>query len=128
MKNIKDAVNEMFDEYISCHVEGDRDRWMNLWTDNGAQMPPGSPAHIGKENIRKGNKDSFSLFNWEMNINVEEIREADGWGFATGNYDFKRTNKESGEIFTGPGKFLTVFEKQDDGSLKFVRDIFNFDQ
>lgn len=129
MSKLKDMIAELYDEYIACHEGGDRDRFMKLWTENGVQMPPGSPSHVGTENIRTGNKNSFSLFKWEdMNIDVEEVREVDQWGFATGNYNFKRIHKETGEIFTGPGKYLTVFEKQDDGSWKFVRDIFNFDQ
>ena len=128
MTYLKDEITEMLNEYISSHVEGDRDRFMNIWTDNGVQMPPGSPTHIGKDNIRTANENSFILFNWEVNINVEEVREADNWGYATGNYDFKRTHKETGEIFTGPGKYLSIWEKQDDGSWKMARDIFNFDQ
>jgi ketosteroid isomerase-like protein len=61
-----------------------------------------------------------------MTINCEEVREVSDWGFSHGTYTFELTPKEEGEIIRGSGTFLTVLEKQDDGSWKIARDIFNY--
>jgi len=127
MANLKDAIHEVFNEYSSAIIAGDIDRWISLWTDDGIQMAPNVPANIGKEQIRENNKDIFTLYDWgAFSIKNEEVRETDDWGWGRGTYTFKMTHKETGDIIEGPGKYSTIFEKQDDGSWKIARDCFNW--
>ena len=37
------AVNEIWEGYAASANEGDVDRWISLWTDDGIQMRPNSP-------------------------------------------------------------------------------------
>jgi uncharacterized protein (TIGR02246 family) len=126
MTSLKDAINEIFDQYASTLGAGDIDSWISLWIDDGIQMPPDVPSNIGKEKIREYNRKTLDLFQFKMTVNTEEVRETSDWGFARGTYTFELTPKGEGEIIKGSGKFLTVLEKQDDGSWKIARDIFNF--
>jgi ketosteroid isomerase-like protein len=68
----------------------------------------------------------MNLFKWNMAINCEEIKETTDWGYATGTYTFEMTPKKGGAPIKGFGKFLTILEKQKDGSWKISRDIFNY--
>ncbi len=126
MTSLKDAIDDIWKQYASSVATGDIDSWISLWIDDGIQKPPDAPPNIGKEKIRvfiKNFMDSVPVT--KMVINSEEVREADDWGFSRGNYWFEMTSEE-GETVKIEGKFLTILEKQEDGSWKIARDIFNF--
>jgi len=126
MVSLKDEVQKIWKKYASAVVDGDSDRWITLWIDDGIQMPPGAPPNVGKEKIRIYIKNMMtSTPISEMVINSEEVRESGEWGFSRGNYWIIITPEE-GEKVKISGKFLTVFEKQIDGSWKIARDIFNY--
>lgn len=123
---LKDAIGEIWEIYSSSVVAKDINRWLSLWSDNGIQMPPDAPPNIGKKEISAFTKNLMeSMPVSEMVINLEEVRETSEWGFSRGNYWFV-TQSPKGDSVKVTGKFLTVFEKQEDGSWKIVRDIFNF--
>jgi len=126
MTSLKDAINEVWNTYASAITDGDMDRWITLWIDDGIQMPPDAPANVGKEKIQTFLQELMNLFQWKMTINNEEIREAGDWGFARGTYTVELTPKEEGKTLKGSGKFLTILERQDDGSWKIARDCFNY--
>ncbi|NHJ38395.1 YybH family protein [Candidatus Hodarchaeum mangrovi] len=125
MTSLKDEIEKIWKEYASSVKKGDLDRWIKLWIDDGIQMPPNAPLNIGKEKISAFFKSMKEISPSDMVINSEEVREAGDWGFSRGNYWLETAPKE-GEITKLEGKFLTIFEKQDDGSWKIARDIFNF--
>ena len=102
------------------------DRWISLWADDGIQMPPDTPARKGKEKIREANQLLLDLYHWDIAaINVEETHVAGDWAFSRGNYTWAWTPKDGSEKMAGTGKFLTIFQRQDDGSWKIARDCFN---
>lgn len=120
------AVNEIYEQYASSLKSGDADRWIALWSDEGVQMPPGSPPVIGKEEIGAGTVaflDAFTVDSFE--IHIDEIQLAGDLAFARGTYSGAYTPKDGGEGFAEDGKYLTVFQRQPDGSWKIYRDIFN---
>lgn len=126
MTSLKDAIDEVWNTYASAITDGDIDRWITLWIEDGIQMPPDAPVNIGKDKIRAFVQNLMNLFKWKMAINNEEVREADGWGYVRGTYTFELTPKEGGETIKGSGKYLTILERQDDGSWKIARDCFNY--
>jgi ketosteroid isomerase-like protein len=60
-----------------------------------------------------------------MTIDTEEVRVAGDWAFARGTYTYTMVPKEKGATIEGTGKWLSIFEKQDDGSWKMTRDCYN---
>ncbi|MFX0119229.1 MAG: YybH family protein [Promethearchaeota archaeon] len=125
MTSLKDAIDDIWKQYASSVATGDIDSWISLWIDNGIQKPPDAPPNIGKEKIRAFNKNMMdNVPVSKMVIESEEVREADDWGFSHGNYWIEID--QEGETMRINGKFLTIFEKQEDGSWKIARDIFNY--
>lgn len=122
------AIKEMLNQYaIGCNT-GDFDLWMSLWADGGVQMPPGTPARIGKEQIQEGMKPAFDQMNLEIAITrIDEAKVFGSLGLTRCAYSLKMTPKEGGETITAmpDGKALTLYEKQSDGSWKIVYDCFN---
>ena len=120
------AVNEIYRQYASSYNAEDIDQWASLWTDNGVQMPPGSPCVIGKEQIRAANKSFLDQVTFAtFDITNEEVRVAGDWAYARGTYSATFTPKTEGEAIFVDGKYMTIFERQPDGSWKIHRDIYN---
>ncbi len=120
------AINDIWPQYCASLIDGDMDRWISLWADDGIQMPPDTPARKGKEKIREANQLLLDLYHWDIAaINVEETHVAGDWAFSRGNYTWAWTPKDGSEKMAGTGKFLTIFQRQDDGSWKIARDCFN---
>ena len=120
------AVEEIYTEYVASLEAGDSNRWLAQWTEDGVQLPPGAPPNIGTEMIGKRNRGMLEKFTVEMEINTDEVTVAgDDLAFARGLYTATLTPKAGGDSVAIDGKFLTVFQKQPDGSWKIYRDIFN---
>ena len=119
------AVNAIWDEYEASVIAGDVDRWIAQWTDDGVQMPPNEPLVEGKEliyarvgaNMAAGPTDEFV-------ITPLETTSAGDWAYSRGVYTvaFPLGDGEQGFL---DGKFMTILQRQPDGSWKIHRDIFN---
>ena len=120
------ALKEMLNKYATmCHA-GDLDGWLSLWADDGIQMYPGAPSRVGKEQIRAGMKPAFDQFILKIVIMPEiEAKISGNLGFLRGTYTLAMIPKAGGETIDYDGKYLTILEKQNDGSWKIARDCFN---
>ena len=117
------AINAIWDAYETARVAGDADAWLALWDDGGVQMPPGMPAR-GKDVMAKGMPKAFAATPASaMEITPEEIVLMGDWAFSRGNYTAALTRQ--GNAINVDGKFLAILKRQDDGSWKIYRDIFN---
>ena len=122
------AIREILSQYgVSCNT-GDFDLWISLWADNGVQMPPDSPARIGKEQIREGMKPAFDQMNLDIAIHsIEDAKVSGDFGLSHCTYTLTMTPKAGGETINAmpSGKALTLYERQSDGSWKIIYDCFN---
>ena len=119
------AIKEKINQYAVTVNAGDFNGWISLWTDDGIQLYPGAPARIGKEQIRAGMKPAFDQFILKIAITNHEARVSGDLGFARGTYTLSMIPKARGETIEYDGKYLTIFERQADGSWKVARDCFN---
>ena len=119
-------VYELWNEYAAAANDGDMERWISLWIDDGIQMPPGAPRRVGKAEIRREMQPLFDLFNTsKMIIHTEEVRILGDRAYSHGTYEFEITPKEGGKTKSCSGKFLDILEKQVDGSWKIAIDCHN---
>jgi len=120
-------VYELWNEYATAANDGDMERWISLWIDDGIQMPPGVPRRVGKEEIRREMQPLFDHFNMsKMIIQTEEVRILGDRAYSHGTYECEMTPKEGGETRSYSGKFLDILEKQVDGSWKIAIDCHNY--
>ena len=125
-EDVTAAVDAIWKEYAAAVVAGDVDRWIAQWTDEGVQMPPNEPRVEGKENIyarvaanmAAGPTDEFV-------ITPLETTSAGDWAYSRGTYVVTFPLGDTGEQGTIDGKFMTILQRQPDGSWKIHRDIFN---
>jgi len=120
-------VYKLLNEYAAAAIDGDIERWMSLWIDDGIQMPPDVPRRVGKEHIRREMQPGFSIFDMSnMIIQTEEVRILGDRAYSHGTYTFEMTPKKGGETKSYSGKFLDILEKQADGSWKIAIDCHNY--
>ena len=120
-------VYELWNEYSAAVQDGDLERWMSLWIDDGIQMAPDAPPRVGKEQIREAMQPSFDLFIMSnMVIITEEVQILGDRGYSHGTYVFDMAPKEGGETSSYSGKFLDIVAKQSDGSWKIAIDCHNY--
>jgi uncharacterized protein (TIGR02246 family) len=125
-ENVEVAVKAVFQEYASSLGDGDADRWIALWTEDGVQMPPGAPPNIGREKIFSWLRGAMELFGFsDMQISNKEVQVAGDWAYARGTYTVTYIPKDGSDPVFIDGKYMSIFQKQADGSWKLHRDIFN---
>lgn len=120
-------IYALWNEYAAAWSAGDMAGWIALWIDGGIQMPPGVPRNIGKEQIRTAMQPLLDVYDNEMTINPEEVRVLGDRAYSHGHYALAMTPKAGGDTAEVRGKFLTILEKQVDGSWKIAIDCFNYD-
>ena len=119
------AINNNIEQYISSMNAGDLDRWISLWADDAIQMAPDAPAVIGKEQIRAKYESIFPLFIFKMTIANEDVKISGDLACSYGNYTVSMIPKAGGEAIMIDGKYLSIEERQADGSWKIIRSCFN---
>lgn len=119
------AIKDVMGQFAMAINSGNLDAWMALWADDGIQMFPGARSRVGKRQIYAGMKPAFDQFILEMKILNEELRVSGDIAFARGTYTESLTPKEGGEKEGYDGKYLTVLERESDGTWKVIRDCFN---
>jgi len=119
------AINAIWTTYESSLEAGDIDAWLSLWTENGVQMPPDETLIVGKDRLRERNGTTLEQFTFEMDITNEEVAVADDLAYSRGVYTATLTPKGGGEPIPIDGKFMTILQRQPDGTWKIHRDIFN---
>lgn len=127
--SIKEAgIDRLRDVHVAALNDGDADAWAACFTDDGVQMPPHFANNIGKNAIRGWGRGFLSMFSCRFSLSVEEVRVAADWAFERGHYKMSMTPKAGGPAVEDNGKYITVYERQPDGSWKIARDIWNSDQ
>ena len=125
METVAAAVNDIWNHYASSLNAGDVDRWISLWTEDGVQMPPDSPPVIGKGQIRTTMKGILDRFAFDIAVTPQEVGAAGDWAFSRGIFKATLTPRKGGKAILVDGKYMTVLQRQPDGSWRIHRDIFN---
>lgn len=121
-------IHELWNEYASAVLDGDLERWMGLWIEDGKRMAPNAPANMGLEQIRAAAKPLFDLFRFEVfDVSPALVRILGDTAYSHGAFAFSMTPTEGDEMIEDSGKFLTILQKQADGSWKIAVDCFNSD-
>ena len=118
------AVEALFPLVVERFLAGDFAGWASLYAEDGMLMPPNGPTVVGRANLQAFAETwprvthlSFS----DIGVQVEGDL-AVGWcAFQMG------TVGDDGIEVNDTGKQLVAFARQDDGSWKATRAIFNSD-
>lgn len=102
------------------------DGWMSYFAEDAVAFPQGKPLISGKDQLREFYSGMFQqpelTIAWKP-VKADMAASAD-LGYTIGTAEF-RWRGADGKMTTRPGKYLTIWKKQPDGSWKVAADLGN---
>ena len=123
-----DAIDRLREAHVAALNAGDGDGWAACFADDGIQMPPNLGANAGKAAIEAWSKGFLGLFSCQFKLSVDEIQVISDWAFERGRYDITLAPRTGGGPMDDNGKYITIYQRQPNGSWKITRDIWNSDR
>lgn len=120
------AINEVYSQATLACGKGDVELYLSIFTEDAVLMATGSPAVIGKAELRPLMEGLFGQFDLELPYTVDEIGIPGDWAFVRSHFQYSMTPKEGGETTTRAGKELDILKRQADGSWKIYIECWNY--
>jgi ketosteroid isomerase-like protein len=125
----KTKIEKINKDMLKNMLEGDMEKNLSLYTADAISMPSYEPMHDGIAAIRKANEEmtksgmkitSFEPVTLKVLVNGNMITEI-------GTYKISMSMPGMENAMDDHGKYLTIWEKQKDGSLKVKIETWNTD-
>lgn len=123
-----ESIKSMLEKFDAALNASDLDGLMSCFTEGSVRMPPNKPALVGKEAIRDMFQSRFERVTTDLHNTAEEVIVCGDWAFVRGTYIYTSTPIAGGEPSPQHiGKWITIWQRQPDGSWKLYRGIYNSD-
>lgn len=123
--NVEGMVADMLATIDASVRQGDIAKSLEYVADDIVHLPPGGPALVGKHALSRWQKDFYGTFSVDMAHNPDETHDCGELVVHRGTVTGTMTHKETRESSPLNNKYLFVFRKEPDGSLKLWRAMFN---
>ena len=121
-----EAQQTIENEWQSAFAAQDLETLMSLYAQDAVRMPTNSAILEGKEAIRTHYQQLFKEHTLEEGDNVVvDIRVSGDLAYIRGTYKGTGIPKTGGESVVYDQKYVTVCQRQADGSWKYICDIWN---
>jgi ketosteroid isomerase-like protein len=116
------AIEKLHEKNIEVTLSQDPQGLLDLWTEDGVLLEPGSPPVVGKQAIQIYNEKGhaanpgFKVLSYAPTF--KEIQIADGWAYEWGETDAKFTMSPEVPAISLHIKGVRVLRRQSDGSWK----------
>ncbi len=124
MQALKAADAALQKAVVDKNLEG----IVTFYTEDAVLLPTANPIVVGRPAIREEWQHILSIPNFQNKSSLTQIDVATGkdMAYSTGTY-LATMLGEDGKPVTEPGKWLSVWKKQADGSWRIVVDTYNTD-
>ena len=126
---LKSKIDKINKEMTMAMMQGNSDKMLNMYTDDAISMPNYQPMQVGIADIKKANmeemKSGMKFTAFELNSN--KVITSGNLVTDIGTYKLSMTMPGSDKTMDDHGKYLTIYEKQKDGSLKIKVETWNTD-
>ena len=127
--SLPDFEQLVLKEYIGPYKTGDTEGWLEVFADDAVGMHNTLPALEGKQALRGFAETVHGTFNIEqLDVTVDSVITEGDWALTRGNYVASFVLKdEDVENQSEPrqGKYILLWERQDDGTWKVILDMGN---
>jgi ketosteroid isomerase-like protein len=129
MSDMQEKVNQWNDEYVKATIHNDREKILSFYADDAISMPSYSPMIIGKDSLEAEmmREDTASSKITSFNLNSKKLISSGDLLIDIGTYDLTMNMQGMDEPIQDHGKYLTMYEKQSDGSWKIKAETWNSD-
>lgn len=120
------ALFRVDEAWAQAAAAKDLERTLSFWTDDASVLPPGQPAVLGKEAIRRYVSEGFALPGFSIRWKTSEFVVSASGDMAYGVGTNEMTvNDPQGRPMTQRGRAVTVWRKDGKSGWKCVVDIWN---
>lgn len=129
-EDYKRQIESLNAEMAQAMVAGDSQKSMGFYTKDVISLPNYQPMLTGLEELRRSNEE---MKNSGMTVNAfhsKTLNVISGGNYITetGTFEITFTMKGLESPVTDSGKYVTIWEKQPDGSLKIKIETWNSDK
>ncbi len=127
--DLKNEVQEAADKIAKAYVLGDLNTLASFWIDDAISLPHYEKMIKGKDAIIEREKETLKagVIVHSINFTTLEVWESGDLVYEIGKYGIALTIPGMPKPLADYGKYLSVWERQSDGSLKMKADIWNTD-
>ena len=125
---VRQAIDSIYTRYNAALKSGDAAGIAQMYTDDAIVMAPNFPAWQGRAAVNAGFAGFFGQFAiTDVRLATRDVIVSGALAIEQGTYEWTLHPKTGADIKDN-GKYLTVWQRQTDGSWKIVRDINNSDR
>ena len=118
-------IKKVNQKYLEFYNSGNYEGVASLHTEDAVVMPPNVLSRIGKDQIMSAIKDEISMGFTDLKFVENDIKIFGTLAYDEGSYSLN-IKSDTGEIIGNDfGKYLVVWEKQNDGRWLMKKDIWN---
>jgi proline iminopeptidase len=121
------AIQDASAAWDKAWSAGDCETLALLYTADAIAMGPNAPAQVGRDAIRASCRKYFSQFREVNRSRVEDVRISGYLAVARGTQVSTTSPKAGGKTVQNRDKWITVYQRQPDGSWKILWEIYNSD-
>jgi len=128
-QELKNRIQQIGNKTVNAYMEGNLELLFSYYMDDAIQMPIYDKMIKGKEAIK-----NREIENRKLGIKVDtlyhhtlELWSCDNFVWEIGTYGVSLSLPEMSNPVTDIGKYLTIWEKQVDGTFKIKLEIWNTD-
>lgn len=122
-------IEDLNKEMVKSMLAGDTEAGLRFYTDDAISMPSNEPMREGIAEIRKGAEEMSKTGMKVTSFEPKTVKVIPEGNLITeiGTYKIKLNVPGVEEPVEDRGKYLTIWEKQSDGSLKIKVETWNSD-
>ena len=120
-------IKKVNQKYLEFYNSGNYEGVASLHTEDAVVMPPNVPARIGKDQIMLAIKEEVDMGFTDLKFIENDIKIFGTLAYDEGSYSLNVKSEKGEVIDNDSGKYLVVWEKQNDGSWLMKKDIWNSD-
>ena len=120
-------IKKVNQKYLEFYNSGNYEGVASLHTEDAVVMPPNVPARIGKDQIMSAIKEEVDMGFTDLKFIENDIKIFGTLAYDEGSYSLNVKSEKGEVIDNDSGKYLVVWEKQNDGSWLMKKDIWNSD-
>lgn len=123
IKDVKSVVIENNSKWVEYYNKGNAKGIASLHTLDAVVIPPKTEFVVGRDAIEKMYEAEIELGNGTLDLKTREVIQEGIYAYETGLYILKMNIK--GEEVNDNGKYIVVWEKQENGEWLCKKDIWN---